>query len=175
MNYHENLEDLQNHQSIGHTCKVDHLCSTLLHLLLLYVLPPEGLYLKSRQGQQNATCPWAGSCPTGRWCYRGCYWAVDKIGIRTTDEGIISVSHWGLPRWLSGKEFACQCRRHRRLGFDTWVGEIPLRRTQQPPPVPGKSHRHWSLVGYSLRGYRVRHDLATEHTHVHQHYIYWLC
>ena len=95
-----------------------------------------------------------------------------KIGIRTTDEGIISVSHWGLPRWLSGKEFACQCRRHRRLGFDTWVGEIPLRRTQQPPPVPGKSHRHWSLVGYSLRGYRVRHDLATEHTHVHQHYIY---
>ena len=26
--------------------------------------------------------------------------------------------HLGLPRWLSGKEFACQCRRHSRLGFD---------------------------------------------------------
>ena len=24
----------------------------------------------------------------------------------------------GLPRWLSGKELACQCRSHRRLGFD---------------------------------------------------------
>ena len=24
----------------------------------------------------------------------------------------------GLPRWLSGKESACQCRRHRRHGFD---------------------------------------------------------
>ena len=22
--------------------------------------------------------------------------------------------HFGLPRWLSGKESACQCRRHRR-------------------------------------------------------------
>jgi len=28
-----------------------------------------------------------------------------------------------LPRWLSGKEPACQCRRH---GFDSWVREDPL-------------------------------------------------
>ena len=55
--------------------------------------------------------------------------------------------------------------------FDTWVGETPLRMTQQPTPVPGKSHRHRSLVGYSLWGYRVGHGLATEHTHI-QHYIY---
>ena len=27
-----------------------------------------------------------------------------------------------LPRWLRGKESACQCRRHRRCGFDPWVG-----------------------------------------------------
>ena len=26
----------------------------------------------------------------------------------------------------SGKEFACQCKRHKRLGFDPWVGKIPL-------------------------------------------------
>jgi len=31
----------------------------------------------------------------------------------------------GLPRWLSGKESACQCR---RLGFDPWVGKIPWRK-----------------------------------------------
>ena len=24
----------------------------------------------------------------------------------------------GLPRWYSGKESACQCRRHKRLGFN---------------------------------------------------------
>ena len=29
----------------------------------------------------------------------------------------------GLPRWLSGKEYACQCRRHR---FDPWVRKISL-------------------------------------------------
>ena len=28
----------------------------------------------------------------------------------------------------SGKEPAYQCRRHKRLGFDPWVGKIPWRR-----------------------------------------------
>ena len=31
----------------------------------------------------------------------------------------------GLPQWLSGKESACQCRRHRRCGFDPWVRISP--------------------------------------------------
>ena len=31
-----------------------------------------------------------------------------------------------LPRWLSSKESACQCRRHKRHGFNPWVGKIPL-------------------------------------------------
>ena len=45
----------------------------------------------------------------------------------------------GLPRWLSGKESAYQCRRHR---FNSWVGRIPWRRKWQPTTVslPGKSH-----------------------------------
>ena len=29
-----------------------------------------------------------------------------------------------LIRWLSGKESASQCRRHRRCRFDPWVGKI---------------------------------------------------
>ena len=37
----------------------------------------------------------------------------------------------GLPRWLSGKESFCQCRRHRRYGFDSWVRKIPWRSTWQ--------------------------------------------
>jgi len=31
----------------------------------------------------------------------------------------------GLPRWFSGKEPIHQCRRHRRLRFNSWVGKIP--------------------------------------------------
>ena len=32
-----------------------------------------------------------------------------------------------LPRWLSGKEPACQCRRWRRCDLDPWVGKSPWR------------------------------------------------
>ena len=56
-----------------------------------------------------------------------------------------------LPRWHSGKEFACQCR---RCQFDPWVGKIPWSKKWQPTPVflPGKSHGQRSLVGYSPQG-----------------------
>ena len=59
-----------------------------------------------------------------------------------------------LPRWLSGKESTCQCRRHE---FDPWVGKIPWRRKWQPTPVllPGEFHGQVSLAGCSPRGHRV--------------------
>ena len=46
------------------------------------------------------------------------------------------------------KESTCQCRRHKRCGFDPWVRKSPLRRKWQPTPVflPGKFHRQKSLV-----------------------------
>ena len=36
-------------------------------------------------------------------------------------------------------------------GFDAWVGKIPWRRVWQPTPLflPGESHGHRSLAGYS--------------------------
>ena len=54
----------------------------------------------------------------------------------------------GLPRWFSGKETSCQCRRHR---FDPWVGKIPWRRKWQPTPVflPGEFQGQRSLACYS--------------------------
>ena len=57
----------------------------------------------------------------------------------------------GLPRWLIGKESACQCRNHRRPKFDPWVRKIPCRRKWQPTPgfLPGESQRQRSLEGYS--------------------------
>jgi len=70
----------------------------------------------------------------------------------------------GFPRWLNGKESACQYRRYRRLEFNPWVekiGKIPWRRKWQPIPVflPEKSHEQRGLVGYSPWGDKeVRHD-----------------
>ena len=40
-----------------------------------------------------------------------------------------------MPRWLSGKEPACQCRRCRTCGFNTWVEKMPWRRKWQPTPI----------------------------------------
>ena len=41
----------------------------------------------------------------------------------------------GFPGGASGKGPACQCRKHKRCGFDPWVGKIPWRRAWQPTPV----------------------------------------
>ena len=74
-----------------------------------------------------------------------------------------------LPRWHSGKKSTCQCRRFKRHGFDPWVGKMPWSRKWQPTPLflPGKSHGQRSLADYSPGRCRVRHDWATEYTHVH--------
>ena len=66
----------------------------------------------------------------------------------------------GLPLWLSGKESACQCRRHR---FDSWVRKIPWRRKWQPTPIflPGKPMDRgawWATV----HGVAKSHDWATK-------------
>ena len=70
-----------------------------------------------------------------------------------------------MPRRLSGKASAWQCRRSRRHGFDPWVGKIPWRRKRQPTPVflLGESQGQRSLAGYSPWGYKEL-DM-TEHGH----------
>ena len=51
------------------------------------------------------------------------------------------VSIFKLPRWGSSKESACQCRRHKSLGFHLWVRKILCRKKWQPIPIflPGES------------------------------------
>ena len=77
----------------------------------------------------------------------------------------VSTSLLGLPRWLSGKEFTCQCKRLRRCSSGSWIRKIPWRRKWQPLPLflPGESHGQRSLTGYSPRG-RKESDM-TEHSH----------
>ena len=90
-------------------------------------------------------------------------WITNKDLYRTGNSARHHVAAWmggeigkngyiyGLPRWLSGKESAYQCRSH---GFNSWVRKIPWKRTWQLIPVflPGISHGQRSLEGYSPQG-----------------------
>ena len=48
----------------------------------------------------------------------------DKDTTRKENYRSISLK-MGLPRWLSGKESTCQCRRCKRRRFNPWDGKIP--------------------------------------------------
>ena len=57
----------------------------------------------------------------------------------------------GFPGAASGKEPACQCRRCKRHGFNSWIRKVSWGRAWQPTPVflPGKSPEQKGLKGYS--------------------------
>ena len=56
----------------------------------------------------------------------------------------------GFPRGASGKEPACQCRRHKRCRFSPWIEKLPWRRAWQLTPefLPGESHGQRILDGW---------------------------
>ena len=61
---------------------------------------------------------------------------------------------WDLSGGVSGIESMGQCRRHRRCGFDPWVGKSSWSEKWQPNSVflPGKFQGWRSPVGYSPWG-----------------------
>ena len=79
----------------------------------------------------------------------------------------------GFPGGTSGKEPACQCRRHKRRGFEPWVGKKPWRRAQQPTPVflPRESHGQRSLVGCCPQGHEESDMTEATECAWHIHYI----
>ena len=62
----------------------------------------------------------------------------------------------GFPGGTVGKESSCQCRRHKRHGFDPWIRKIPWRRKWQSTLVflPIKFQWQRSPVGYSPLGHK---------------------
>ena len=97
----------------------------------------------------------------------------------------------------SGKEPACQCRRHKRHGFNSWIRKISWRRAWKLTLVflPEKSHGQRNLMGYSPQG-RKESDTTevTWHTcifiytnrkksnhspkcliYIHPHVFSWVC
>ena len=71
-----------------------------------------------------------------------------------TQNGHTVSSKWDFPGGASNKGTTCRCGRHKRHGFDPWVGKILWRRTWQPTPVflPGESSGQRSLVGSQRLG-----------------------
>ena len=71
------------------------------------------------------------------------------------------------PGDTSGKEPVCQCRRHKRRGFNPWVEKIPWKRKWQPTPVflLGISQGQRSLAGYSP--WDCKESGMTEHACMH--------
>ena len=73
----------------------------------------------------------------------------------------------GLPRWPSGEEPTCQCRRGKRHRFNPGAGKIPWSRNWQPAPVflPGKFRGKFRLQ--SMGSQRAQHSTHTRtHTHI---------
>ena len=94
--------------------------------------------------------------------------------IHLTRKGISCVLSHGLPRWCSGKESACQCKRCR---FDPWIGKIPWSRKWQLALVflSEKFHGQKSLASYSPWGCKksdmTEHTHICTHTHTHTHVL----
>ena len=77
----------------------------------------------------------------------------------------------GFPGGSDAKEPACQCRRHKRCGFDPWVRKIPWQRAWQLTHVflPGEFHGQRILMGYSPQQ-KAGHDwsnLTGTQTYLH--------
>ena len=102
------------------------------------------------------------------WCGFGvCFVIFCFFGSVQQRNSLFICGYVRLPRWHSGKESICQCRRHKRHRFDLWVGKIPRSRKWQPILVflPGKSHGQRSLAAYSPQG--CKESDTTEHRQTH--------
>ena len=122
--------------------------------------PSHGSLLVSGGGRKSLAV--AVSLPSLPWPWQGLLRRTTVIGFRAHPNPI-----WGIPGGASVKKPICQCRRHKRPGFDPWVGRIPWRRAWQPTLVllPGKSHGQRSLAGYSPQGHKKLDTTEmTEHT-----------
>ena len=102
-----------------------------------------------------------------------CKWMLNFVRWFLTKKPYLYIL-WGLPSWIRGKKFTCQCKRY---GFNPWVGKLPWGRKWKPTPVflLGKFHGQRSLEGYSPWGLkRVRYDLVTkqwQHTNTHTYFL----
>ena len=78
------------------------------------------------------------------------------------------------PVGASGKESVCQCRRHKRCGFNPWVGKNPWRGNGNPFHYSCLEKIPWTEEPGRLQpigSKTVRHDL-TDWAHMHSKVFY---
>ena len=106
--------------------------------------------------------PKSGECDskilTDVYCHLVAAHSICRLSVHTLAKSLCLTR---LPRWRSGKESTCQCRRCR---FNPWVGKILWRRKWLRTSVflPGKFHGQRGVAGYSPWGHKEM-DIA-EHT-----------
>ena len=103
-------------------------------------------------------------------CHLALYWKWELI---LSIEKMLNTCNYCLPRWRSGKESACHCRRHERHRFNPWVGNIPWSRKWHPTPVflSRKFRGQRLLVVYSPWGHKESD--TTEHAQADYYYVHF--
>ena len=96
------------------------------------------------------------SCPTWWEITSGPKLSNVPLDSHVTEKNKTETYNYLTPGGASGKEPTCKCRRHKRPGFNPWVGKISWRRKWHPTPVllPGESHGQRSLEGYGPQGHK---------------------
>ena len=133
------------------------------------------------------------SCPLSQWCYlitsstvtpslpslnlcqhQGLFqWVGSPYQVAEGLELQLQyLAHLMLPRWLSGKESTCQCRRHQRCRFDPWVRKIPWSRKWLPTPVflmgNPMDREAWQAAVHEVKKSYTTEQLSTVHKTAHE-------
>ena len=115
----------------------------LQQLWCMGLIAPQHVASPQTKDQTNVPC-------IGRWILIHC--AIREVPF-FFNIFIKLYNNWGFPGGASGKEPACQCRRHKRQrpGFKPWVGKIPWRRRGNPLQYSCLENPHGqrSVVGHS--------------------------
>ena len=133
--------------------------------ITLNLFPPSGSGIKKKQtpGWTQFYCWMMEMVPLPKDSLYGCFlfWYVQNCPLQ------IFHQYSRVPRWHSGKESTCWCKRR---GSNPWVRKIPWRRTWQPTPVflPGKFPWTEEPVGYSPWAAKIQMQLSNwAHTHTY--------
>ena len=82
----------------------------------------------------------------------------------------------GLPRCLSGKESACQCRRPGDSGWSPWSGRSPGGSNGKPLQCPclgnPKDRGGWRVTVHGITESQTR---LSDQAHTHTHYLMNVC
>ena len=156
---------LYNYQFVHKRIEFLHLCCTLHCCFLFFFFSPKIIVSLMVQFQQcGVHFVGLDKCPMTRIHH---YTIIQIISIVLENYLHSSYLLGAFPGDANGKESACQCRRHKRCGFDSWVRKISWKREWLPTPVflPKESHGQRSLVGYNPQGCKES-DMtkATQHT-----------